>query len=81
MAKVKVDKKEYEDLLKRVEDLEVDRKSDWERFKFLEENLQKCMEDFFRRKCMTIVLKRDKNEIVAAVRKQAMDNLFKEEDE
>ena len=79
--KVKVDKKEYEDLLKRVKDLEVDRKSDWERFKFLGENLQERMEDFFRRKCMTIVLKRDKNEIVASVRKQVMDNLFKEEDE
>lgn len=77
--KIKVDKKEYEDLLKRVKELEEDRATDWKHFMRLEESLQKRMEDFFKHKCMTVVIKRDKDEIVAEVRKQAMDNLFKEE--
>lgn len=77
--KIKVDKKEYEDLLKRVKELEEDRASDWKRFMWLEKRLQEYMEDFFKHKCMTVILKRDKAEIVAEVRKQAMDNLFKEE--
>lgn len=42
--------------------------------------LQQRMEDFFKYSCMTVMLKRDKAEIVAEVRKQAMDNLFKEEE-
>ena len=41
--------------------------------------LEERMEDFFNYKCKVIMLKRDKAEIVAEVRKQAMDNLFKEE--
>lgn len=47
---------------------------------WLEENLQKRMEDFFTHKCMTVVLKRGKAEIVAEIRKKAMDNLFKEKE-
>lgn len=78
--KIKVDKKEYEDLLKRVKCLEENRAEDWKRFMWLEKRLQEYMEDFFKHKCMTVMLKRDKNEIVAQVRKQAMDNLFKEEE-
>lgn len=77
--KIKVDKKEYEDLLKRVKYLEENRAEDWKRFMWLEEGLQKRMEDFFEYKCMTVILKRDKNEVVAEVRR-AMDNLFKEEE-
>lgn len=78
--KIKVDKKEYEDLLKRVKYLEENRAEDWKRFMWLEKRLQEYMEDFFKYKCMTVMLKRDKNEVVAQVRKQAMDNLFKEEE-
>lgn len=77
--KIKVDKKEYEDLLKRVKKLEEDRKDDCMRFMWLEEHLQERMEDFFKHKCMTVVIKRDKHEVVAEVRR-AMDNLFKEEE-
>lgn len=78
--KIKVDKKEYEDLLRRVKELEAGRKDDCRHFMWLEENLQKRMEDFFTHKCMTVVLKRDKAEIVAEIRKKAMDNLFKEKE-
>ena len=37
------------------------------------------MEDFFENKCMTAMVKRDKDMISAEVRKDIMDNLFKEE--
>lgn len=77
--KIKVDKKKYENLLKRVERLEEDRADDWARFMWMEKRLQEYMEDFFKHKCMTVVIKRDKNEVVAEVRR-AMDNLFKEEE-
>lgn len=76
--KVKVDKKEYEDLLKRVETLEKGREKDWERLMQVDAGLEQRMEDFFKYSCMTVMLKRDKNEIIAEVREQAMDNLFKE---
>lgn len=77
--KVKVDKDEYEQLLKRVKELEEDRYSDWKRYKVLSDNMQKYLEDFFTQKCVTVMLKRDKDLIVAEVRKQVTDNLFKEE--
>lgn len=78
--KIKVDKKEYEDLLKRVKYLEENRSEDWKRFMWLEKRLQEYMEDFFEHKCMTVVIRRDKNEVVAEVRKKVMDNLFEEEE-
>lgn len=78
--KIKVDKKEYEDLLKRVKYLEENRAEDWKRFMWLEKRLQEYMEDFFKHKCMTVVIRRDKNEVVAEVRKKVMDNLFEEEE-
>lgn len=76
--KIKVDKEEYERLLKRVEELEKYRAEEWERFGGLVNNLQRHMEDFFEHKCMTVMVKRDKDMILAEVRKNAMDNLFKE---
>lgn len=78
--KVKVDKEEYESLLKRVKELEEDKELDYKHLIWLEDNLQKRMEDFFTHKCMTVTLKRDKDEIVAEVRKRVMENLFKEEE-
>lgn len=78
--KIKVDKKEYEDLLKRVKYLEENRAEDWKRFMWLEKRLQEYMKDFFKHKCMTVVIRRDRNEVVAEVRKKVMDNLFEEEE-
>lgn len=77
--KIKVDKEEYERLLKRVEELEKYRAEEWERFRMLENHLQRYMEDYFEHKCMAVMVKRDKNMIMAEVRKNIMDNLFKEE--
>lgn len=79
--KIKVDKEEYERLLKRVEELEKYRAEEWERFGGLANNLQRRMEDFFEHKCMTVMVKRDRDMIVAEVRKNAMDNMFKENGE
>lgn len=76
--KIKVDKEEYERLLKRVEELEKYRAEEWERFGGLVNNLQRRMEDFFEHKCMTVMVKRDKDMILAEVRKNVMDSLFKE---
>lgn len=78
--KVKVNKEEYEDLLKRVKELEEYKEEDWKRFIWLEERLQERMEDFFKHKCMTVVIKRDRHEVVAEVQK-AIDDLFEEEHE
>ena len=79
--KVKVDKEEYERLRKRVEELERYRDAEFEHFRRLENHLQMYMEDFFEKKCMTVMVKRDKNMILAEVRKNVMDNLFKENEE
>ena len=38
------------------------------------------MEDFFKNKCMTVIVKRDRNMIEAEICKNMMDNLFKEEE-
>lgn len=78
--KIKVDKKEYEDLLRRVKKLEEDRDFYKKYLIRVYNGLEERMEDFFKHKCMTVILKRDKNEIVAEIRKQAMDNLFKEDE-
>lgn len=78
--KTKVDKEEYERLLKRVEELEEYRDTEWGRFGRMEKLLQRYMEDYFEHKCMTVMVKRDRNMIMAEVRKNAMDNLFKEEE-
>lgn len=81
--KIKVDKEEYERLLEKVAKLEEEIRDEkfsvFENWKWTRETLYKMMEDYFKTKCMTIVMERDKNRIVAEVRKQAMDNLFKEE--
>lgn len=81
--KIKVDKEEYEGLLKRVKILERKRSEDWEymydRWLWTREALNKMMEDYFKTQCMSVIIKRDKKKIIAEVRKQAMDNLFKEE--
>lgn len=77
--KIKVDKDEYEQLLKRVKELEEDKYSDWKRIKDFTDNLQKYLENFFTKKCITVMLKRDKELVEAEVRKKVMDNLFKEE--
>lgn len=77
--KIKVDKEEYERLLKRVEQLEEYRETEEERYRHVTTYLQSYLEDFFRHKCMTVMVKRDKNMIAAEVRKNIMDNLYKEE--
>ena len=81
--KIRVDKEEYERLLQRVEDLEIKMHGEsismFENWKWTRETLYKMMEDYFSAKCMTAVMKRDKKEIIAEVRKRVMDNMFKEE--
>lgn len=82
--KIKVDKKEYEMLLERVAKLEEEVRDEkfsmFENWKWTRETLEEMMELYFKRKCMTVMLKRDKDMIVGEVRKNAMDNLFKEEE-
>lgn len=82
--KIKVDKEEYERLLQRVERLEEDVEHTCEymfkNWSWTREELGKMMEDYFSSRCMTIVMKRDKKEIIAEVRKRIMDNLLKEKE-
>ncbi len=81
--KIRVDKEEYERLLKRVDylekELEHEREHMYKNWRFAKCQLGKMMKDYFESQCMTVVMKRDKNEIMAEVRKRVMDNVFKEE--
>ena len=83
--KIKVDKEEYERLLEKVDYLEErlnrDREHMFENWRWTRETLEEMMELYFKHKCMTVMLKRDKDMIVGEVRKNAMDNLFKEGEE
>lgn len=80
--KIKVDKEEYERLLERLENLETTVRNEhmgiFENWKWTRETLYKMMEDFFKSQCMTVMVKRDKGQIIGEVRKNAMDNIFKE---
>lgn len=82
--KIKVDKKEYELLLERVKKLEEKVRDEnfdlFENWKWTQESLLKMMEDYFSSQCINVMVKRDKNMIVGEVRKQAMDNIFKEKE-
>ncbi len=81
--KIKVDKEEYEYLVERVKRLEeaVDGRTGqiFDNWTWTREMLYKMMEDYFNKQCMVVMMKRDKNKVIAEVRKNAMDNLFKEE--
>ncbi len=63
----------------RVEELEEYRNTEEERYRHVTYYLQSYLEDFFKHKCMTVIVKRDRDMIAAEVRKNMMDNLFKEE--
>ena len=80
--KIKVDKEEYERLLERVDYLEErlvrDRDSIYNNWKWTREYLYKMMEDYFKSQCISVMVKRDKDMVIGEVRKNAMDNLFKE---
>lgn len=82
--KIKVDKKEYELLLERVNKLEKkvqeEHFSIFENWKWTRETLYKMMEDYFKTQCITTIVKRDKDKIIGEVRKHAIDNIFKEEE-
>lgn len=80
--KIKVDKEEYERLLEKVDYLEErlnrDRESMFENWRWTREYLYKMMEDYFKSQCISVMVKRDKDQIIGEVRKNAMDNLFRE---
>lgn len=80
--KIKVDKEEYERLLEKVNDLEDrlnrEHESMFENWRWTREYLYKMMEDYFKTQCISVMVKRDKDTIIGEVRKNAMDNLFKE---
>lgn len=77
--KIKVDAKEYKELLERVEKLEEfmyeRQESLYRNWMITEQNLEEMMERYFSNKCMTVVMKRNEREIVARVRKRFMDHI------
>ena len=83
--KIKVDKEEYERLLERVESLEEilnhDREFMFENWRWTRESLYEMMKDYFKSQCISVMVKRDKDMIIGEVRKNAMDNLFKEKND
>lgn len=80
--KIKVDKEEYERLLKKVDNLEEEirntRESMFDNWRWTRMSLYEMMEDYFKSECISVMVKRDKDQIIGEVRKNAMDNLFKE---
>lgn len=78
--KIKVDENEWEELKKRVEYLESSNSFDTQYHIYLRDHLQDMMEDFFRNKVQTYMVKRDKDMIIAELKSQAIDNIFKEEE-
>lgn len=80
--KIKVDKEEYERLLEKVDYLEErlnrDCESMFDNWRWTREYLYKMMEDYFKSQCISVMVKRDKDMVIGEVRKNAMDNLFKE---
>ena len=83
--KIKVDKKEYEQLLARVKKLEQENTDI--RFKLIDtgcelrQQFRDYIERYFTNKCQVVMMKRDKDAIVAELRSQAMDNIFKNREE
>lgn len=80
--KIKVDKKEYEELLERVKKLEQEN-SDIsieliDTARRLRQQFRDSIESYFVNKCQVVMMKRDKDEIVAELRNRAMSNIFKE---
>lgn len=78
--KIKVDENEWEELKKRVESLESSHSLDIEFHMYLRDHLQEMMEDFFRNKVQTYMVKRDKDMIIAELKSKAIDNIFKEKE-
>lgn len=78
--KIKVDENEWEELKKRVEYLESSNSFDTQYHTYLLDHLQEMMEDFFRNKVHTYMVKRDKDMIIAELKSKAIDNIFKEEE-
>ena len=83
--KIKVDKEEYEHLLEKVDYLEEEvrhnREYLYENWRWTKESLFEMMENYFKTQCITTIVKRDENMIVGEVRKNAINNLFKEDKE
>lgn len=79
--KIKVDKEEYERLLEKVNYLEEEirhtREHMFENWRWAREELYEMMEHYFKSQCISVMVKRDKDQIIGEVRKNAMDNLFK----
>lgn len=76
--KIKVDRKEYEELLERVEELEEQVKTSREYADHLLKTMREQLGKFFEQKCQVVMVKRDKEMLVAELRAQAMNNIFKE---
>lgn len=77
--KIKVDENEWKELKERVEYLESSNSLDTQYHIYLRDHLQDMMEDFFRNKVQTYMVKRDKDMIIAELKSKAIDNIFKEE--
>lgn len=83
--KIKVDKEVYERLLEKVDYLErrlnQDREYMFENWRWTRDSLYDMMEHYFKSKCVSVMVKRDKGQIIGEVRRKAMDNLFKEKED
>lgn len=81
--RVKVDEKEYLNLIKRVDRLEQEIEDRtgfiFQSWELTDERLYNMMEHYFDNRTKVILLQRDKDKIMGELREIAMDNIFKEE--
>lgn len=76
---MKISKKEYENLLLRVANLELAQDEAAKDFALIIKELQERIDNYFKYKCNAIIIKRDRDMIVGEIRDNIMKNLFKEE--
>lgn len=78
-------RKEIEELKEQVEMLEQQQKDLEKRctefFRNLKLYVKESVGRYFDEKCLVVLLKRDKDEIIAQIEKKAMDNLFRKDDD
>lgn len=83
--KIKVDRHEYESLLRRVEELEdevencrLSKEFIFKNWRFTNDKLYEMMEKYFNEKVQTVIVARDRERIIAELRTMAMNNIFDE---
>lgn len=76
MMGFRVHEEDYEELKKKISDMQ-DEISELSRYiSTLKSELRELMDDYFKHECMVVMVKRDRREIIAEIRKRMEKNLL-----